>query len=293
MQALARAALFLTAGFAATAVVAQNIPAQPVRTVEVKPGIAVLYGVGGNVGVAYGDDGTLLVDDQFAPMVPGLQDAVAELGASPARFVVNTHWHWDHAAGNALFGAAGATILAHESVRDRIAAGGSVMGIVSEPGVPEALPVVTYQQSVTLHLNGDSLDVMYVGGGHTDGDSVVFWREANVAHLGDMFMYEHGWPVIDVESGGNVLTFLAGLDFAIERLNDDTIVIPGHGELASKADVIAFRDMIAAGTHNIAALKEQGLTLEEAVAAKPVEGLSPGNVYVQDDAFVEAVWMSL
>ena len=294
MRSTLRAAIFIGGAVAASAVAAQQgPPAAPVRTVEVKPGLAVLYGTGGNVGVAYGPDGTLLVDDQFAPMVPGLQAAVAGLGASPARFVVNTHWHWDHAAGNALFGAAGATIVAHESVRGRIARGGTVMGIPSDPGAPEALPVLTFQQGMSFHLNGDTLDVMYLGGGHTDGDAVVFWREKNVVHMGDLFMKEQGWPFVDVASGGNVEHLLVSLAQVIARIDDATVVIPGHGELADKADLIAFRTMVATGVDRIRALKEAGRTLEEALAAKPVAGLSGRATYVPDDDFVTAVWASL
>ena len=166
----------------------QDMSDVEVRAVEIKPGVAVLYGNGGNIGVSYGEDGTILVDDQFAPLTGKIQAAVAGLGASPTRFLINTHWHFDHAGGNEPFGKAGAIIVAQTSVRDRLAAGGTVLGNATPAAPKEALPIVTYDHGMTFHLNGDTIDVLHTGGGHTDGDSVVYWRKANVLHTGDMMM---------------------------------------------------------------------------------------------------------
>lgn len=294
MQRLAIHASLVGLGCLALAAQAQqNAPPAEVTVQEVAPGIAVLFGNGGNVGVSYGADGTLLIDDQFEPIASGLQAAVAGLGAEPARFVVNTHWHWDHAGANAIFGAAGATIVAHDSVRGRIAEGGTVMGIVSEPGAPEALPVITYDQGISFHMNGDTIDVLFLGGGHTDGDSVVFWRDANVVHMGDMFMRDLGWPFVDVDSGGDIDNLLASLEQVLSRIDDETVVIPGHGDLARRADLLAFHEMVSNGAAKVATLKRQGLTLEQALAEKPVEGLSNGEGFVPDDDFVRAVWASV
>ena len=206
-------ATLLTAGAAGAAAFAQqDMSAVQIRAVEIRPGVSVLFGSGGNIGVSHGADGTLIVDDQFAPLVPKIQAAIAGLGASPVKYLVNTHWHFDHAGGNEPFGRAGAIIVAQTRVRDRLAAGGLVAGNTSPPAPKEALPVVTYDHGMTFHLNGDTIDVVHTGGGHTDGDSVIYWRKANVLHTGDMMMKGAGFPFVDLSSGGNVQHLIVSLD---------------------------------------------------------------------------------
>ena len=272
----------------------QDMSEVEIRAVQIKPGVAVLYGNGGNIGVSYGDDGTILVDDQFAPLTEKIQAAVAGLGASPTRFLINTHWHFDHAGGNENFGRAGALIFAHDNVRVRLAAGGTVVGNFSPPAPPEALPVVTYGDGVTFHVNGDEVEALFVGGGHTDGDSVIFWRKANVVHMGDMIMHNAGFPFIDLSSGGNVEHLLTSLARVIAMIDDETVIIPGHGELARRNDLIAFRAMVATAVERVRALKEGGSTLEAAKAARPLAGLNNvSSGFISDDQFVEAIWGSL
>ncbi len=295
MRKIARVALFAGAALGATAVWAQaDMSEVEITTVEIKPGVAVLFGNGGNIGVSHGPDGTMLVDDQFAELSGKIQQAVADLGATPTRFLVNTHYHFDHAGGNENFGNAGATIVAHDNVRRRLAEGATVMGNVSPPAPESALPVVTYDKGLTFHLNGDVIDVMFLGGGHTDGDSVIRWRNANVVHMGDMFMHNAGWPFIDVDSGGNVEHLLNSLGQVIAMTDPETVIIPGHGQIATRSDLMAFRAMIENGVSRVKGLKDAGATLEEAVAAKPVEGLRNNqNGFIADDDFVRAVWASL
>lgn len=281
----------------AGAAIAQQQPdwdAIEVTATEIRPGVAVLFGNGGNIGVSHGPDGTLIVDDQFAPLVPKIQAAIAGLGASPVKFLVNTHWHFDHAGGNEPFGKAGAIIVAQTRVRDRLAAGGTVAGNTTPPGPKEALPVVTYDRGVTFHLNGDTIDVFHTGGGHTDGDSVVYWRKANVLHTGDMMMNRADFPFIDLSSGGNVRHLIVSLDQLIALTNADTVIIPGHGPLARQADLIAWRTQIATAVERVEALKAAGQTLEQAKAAKPLTSLvrNPGG-FINEDAFVESIWGSL
>lgn len=271
----------------------QDMSEVEIRAVPIKPGVAVLYGNGGNIGVSYGADGTILVDDQFAPLTEKIQAAVAGLGASPTRFLINTHWHFDHAGGNENFGKAGALIFAHDNVRLRLAAGGTVMGNTTAPAPPEALPVVTYGEGVTFHVNGDEVEALFVGGGHTDGDSVIFWRKANVVHMGDMFMRGVGFPFIDIASGGNVEHLLNSLARVIAMTDDETVIIPGHGELATRSDLIAFRAMVATAVDRVKALKDAGRTLDQARAAKPLEGVRNADGLISDDQFVEAIWASL
>ena len=282
---------------AAGAAIAQQQPdwnAIQITATEIRPGVAVLFGNGGNIGVSYGEDGTFIVDDQFAPLAPKIQAAIAGLGASPVKYLVNTHWHFDHAGGNEPFGNAGAIIVAQSRVRDRLAAGGTVAGNNSPPAPKAALPVVTYDRGVTFHINGDTLDVLHTGGGHTDGDSVIYWRKANVLHTGDMMMHRSGFPFVDLSSGGNVRHLLVSIDQMIAMTDANTVVIPGHGPLATRADLIAWRAMIATAVERVEALKSAGRTLDQIKAAKPLAGLSNApNGFVSDDAFVEAIWGSL
>ena len=259
---------------------------------ELAPGIAVLFGSGGNIGVSYGEDGTILIDDQFAPLSEKIEAAVAGLGASPAAFVVNTNWHFDHTGGNENFGKAGALIFAHHNVRARMAVGSE--GRFKVPPAPEvALPVVTYEQGVRFHRNGDTIDVMFVGGGHTDGDSVVFWREDNVVHMGDLYFNIPGYPFVDVESGGSVLHAMTSLDAVIRMIDDDTQVIPGHGPMSDKAGLVAYRAMIGQAVDLVRGLKDGGATLEAAVAAKPLAGFDRGEGFIDADGFVTAIYQSL
>ncbi len=273
---------------------AQDMSEVEITAVEIRPGVAVLFGQGGNIGVSYGADGTILIDDQFAPLTEKIQQAVADLGANPVQYVVNTHWHFDHAGGNENFGNAGATIVAQENVRVRLLNGGTVLGNATPPAPTAALPVVTYDQGMTLHANGDAIDLMYLGGGHTDGDTVVFWRQANVVHMGDMMMHAVGWPFVDTDSGGNVEHLLTSLARVIAMTDEETVVIPGHGALADRAALVAWHAMIADATARVRALRDGGSTLEAAVAAHPVAGLSNAALgFISDDAFVTSVWRSL
>ena len=266
-----------------------QVTAQPIR-----PGVAVLFGNGGNIGVSYGVDGTLIVDDQFAPLTQKIQGAIGGLGATPVKFLVNTHWHFDHAGGNENFGKAGALIVAQTRVRDRLAAGGTVAGNASAPAPKEALPVITYDHSVSFHLNGDTIDVIHTGGGHTDGDSVVYWREANVLHTGDLMMKNSGFPFVDLSSGGNVEHLLVSLDQLIAMTNSDTVIIPGHGPLATRGDLIAWRGMIATAVDRVRTIKGAGRTLEQAKAAKPLAGLADTTkAFFPEEQFVESIWGSL
>lgn len=293
MRKPAIAAAILAAVSCAPVAAQQDMSNVEIRAVEIRPGVAVLFGNGGNIGVSHGEDGTILVDDQFAPLTAKIQAAVAGLGAMPTRFLINTHWHFDHAGGNENFGKAGALIFAHDNVRVRLAEGGTVVGNETPPAPPAALPVVTYGEGVTFHVNGDQVEALFIGGGHTDGDSVIVWRQANVVHMGDMFMHNLGFPFIDISSGGNVEHLLNSLARVIAMTDDRTVFIPGHGELATRSDLIAYRTMIATAVDRVKALKVAGRSLDQAKMAKPLEGLRNAQGFILDDQFVEAIWGSL
>lgn len=257
-----------------------------IRAEEIAPGVAVLFGAGGNIAVSYGEDATVMIDDQFAPLSAKIEKAVADLGATPVKYVVNTHWHFDHTGGNENFGKTGATIFAHDNVRVRMAGG-------DKPSPRVALPVVTYDKGLRLHLNSDTMNLMFLGGGHTDGDSVVIWEEKNIVHMGDLYFKISGFPFVDVNSGGSVVNALASLDMVIDMIDDETKVIPGHGPMSNKAELIAYRAMMADAVARVTALQQQGVTLEQAVAAKPLAGIERGEGFIGPDAFVTAIWKSI
>ncbi|WP_432200459.1 MBL fold metallo-hydrolase [Erythrobacter sp. W53] len=287
------AATTLAMSLSAPAAAQRNFDDVQITTQEIAPGIAVLFGAGGNIGVSHGEDGTVLIDDQFAPLTGKIQAAIAELGATPVQYLINTHWHFDHTGGNENFGKAGATIFAHDNVRVRMAAGGSAAGNPTPPAPKIALPVVTFEQGVTLHVNGDTLNVISTGGGHTDGDSVVHWVDANVVHMGDLYFKIPGYPFIDTNSGGNAINAMNTLDSVIRMIDDETKVIPGHGPMSNKAELVAYRAMIGQVVDLVKALREQGMSKDEAIAAKPLADFNRGEGFIGPDAFVGAVYDSL
>lgn len=276
------------------AIAQQNFDQVQIRTEVVKPGIAVLFGAGGNIGVSHGPDGTILIDDQYAPLTPKIVAAVAALGAKPVKFLVNTHWHGDHTGGNENFGNAGAVILAQDHVRDRMATpqvrGARTIG----PSPAAALPVITYHDGARIHLNGDVVRMMHVAHAHTDGDSIVFWEKANVVHMGDTYFNRVTLPFIDLASGGSAKGLLAGIDRVLALINDDTVVIPGHGPLARKRDLAAYRAMLADVIAKVESGRAAGQTLDQIVASKPAaayETNPPG--FISGDAFVTTIYRSL
>ncbi|TRD09860.1 MBL fold metallo-hydrolase [Erythrobacter insulae] len=264
-----------------------------IKTEQVAPGVAVLYGAGGNIGLSFGDDATVLIDDQFAPLSGKIEAAVAGIGATPVKYVVNTHWHGDHTGGNEHFGKTGATIFAHDNVRVRMSTEQTRGTRVTAPSPKEALPVVTYAQGMRFHLNGDTINLMFLGGGHTDGDSVVIWEEKNVIHMGDLYFKIPGYPFIDVASGGDVYNAMRSLDLVIAMIDDETKVIPGHGTMSNKPELIAYRAMIGEAVSRVETLHSEGKSLEETVAAKPLAGFDRGEGFVSADAFVGAIWNSI
>jgi len=244
-------------------------PDTTIRTEQVAPGIYVLYGQGGNIGVSAGADGVFLIDDQYAFMTPSVVAALRELKAEPPRFVLNTHWHSDHTGGNENHAKGGALIVAHDQVRARMSTDQFLSFVQSAvPASPAgALPVVTFNDAVTFYLNGDEIHGTYVPHAHTDGDVIVHFRKANVIHAGDLFF--RFYPFIDISSRGSVSGLLAGVDRILGMADDNTRIIPGHGPLANRADLAAYREMLAVTSGRIRDLIVAGKTVDEVVAAAP------------------------
>ncbi|GAC1299346.1 MAG: MBL fold metallo-hydrolase [Myxococcales bacterium] len=225
------AASFAAAALAvATPAAAQSPDFSKVRikAAKVAGNIYVLTGAGGNIAVSVGDDGVVMVDDQFAPLAPRIKRAIAALTKKPIRFVLNTHWHGDHTGGNLSFERGGATLIAHENVRKRMATGAKGGIAKADPAPRDALPVVTFDESATVHLNGEEIRAVHVPRGHTDGDSIVFFTKSNVVHLGDDF-FSIGFPFVDLDSGGSVKGVIEVLGKLLPTLPADVKVIPGHG----------------------------------------------------------------
>jgi glyoxylase-like metal-dependent hydrolase (beta-lactamase superfamily II) len=211
-----------------------------------------------------------LIDDQFAPLTAKIKAAIARLTKKPVRFVLNTHWHFDHTGGNENLGKAGALIVAHENVRRRMSAEGLIgfLGMKIPPSPKPALPVVTFTQDVTFHINGDEVAAYHVPKAHTDGDAIVHFRKSNVVHMGDTF-FNRLYPFIDTSSGGTVDGMIAAADRVLGIVGDQTKIIPGHGPLASKADLKAYRDMLATVSERVRNQIKAGKKLDEVIASKP------------------------
>lgn len=269
----------------------QDLSKVEIKSEQLAPSVAVLFGAGGNIGVSYGEDGTILIDDQFAPLTAKIQTAVAALAAQPVKFLVNTHWHFDHSGGNENLGKAGAVIMAHDNVRVRMASDQKTGfgDIKASPKV--ALPVITYADGLKLHLNGEEVRVIHMPAAHTDGDSIIHWTKSNVIHMGDLFFFRMTYPFVDGGSGGNVRGIVAAADKALAIANDQTKIIPGHGPVATKADLKGYRDMVAGIIAKVEAGIKAGRTLEQIKASRPADGYGvAADGFITADRFVETVY---
>lgn len=273
-----RAALLLGLAAPAASLGAQAaFDSVQIRATELARGVHMLTGAGGNMGLSVGEDAVFLVDDQYAPLTPRILAAIARITPKPVRFVVNTHWHFDHTGGNEHVGAAGALIVAHDNVRRRMSTGGFIEALnrTEPPSSRAALPVVTFAQGVTFHLNGDSLVVTHVPQAHTDGDALVHFTKANVLHAGDTFL-SAGLPFVDLSSGGSIDGVIATAERIIAMTNDQTKVIPGHGPLADRARVRAYRDMLVALRERMRREVGAGRSLEEVIGMRITEAYREG-----------------
>ena len=229
-----------------------------VKATAIKGSVHMLTGAGGNIGVSAGEDGVLIIDDQFAPLAEKIAAQLGELGSDKPKYVINTHYHGDHTGSNAFFHThKGATILAHENVRVRLAN--------DEKIKPEALPTITYEDGIKIYFNGETLHVMHLAVGHTDGDSVVWFEQPNVMHTGDLF-FNGRFPYIDQGAGGNVVGYMDSVKQLLTKINDETVIIPGHGDISNKQEYSAFLAMISETFDYVKALKQDGKTLDEVKA---------------------------
>ena len=265
-----------------------------ITTQEVVPGIYMLKGAGGNIGLSVGDDGAFLIDDQFAPLSDKIIAAIKTITDQPIEFVLNTHHHGDHTGGNEAFGKGGAYIVAHDNVRTRLASGSSIPGRESPPVAPDALPVITFSQSVTFHQNGHELHIFHPENAHTDGDAIVFFKDVNVIHMGDVF-FATRYPFIDTNSGGSIQGYIAALDSVVALSDEDTKIIPGHGDLSGKADVANLSATLKEISSRVEKLIKDGLDEEAVVAQKPLADLDEkwGGGFISGERMTRSVYKSL
>lgn len=263
-----------------------------IRTTRLGESTYMLTGAGGNMGLSVGEDAVFLIDDQFAPLTGRINAAIAKITPKPVRFVLNTHWHFDHTGGNENYGKAGTLIVAHENVRKRMSTEQFIesmkMSVPASPGA--ALPMVTFTDGVSFHINGEEIRAMHVARAHTDGDAIVHFLKSDVIHMGDVFFNEM-YPFIDLSSGGGVRGTLAACDKVLAIAGPRTQVIPGHGPLTDRAGLQAYRDMLAGVVSRVEALVREGRTVEQIVAAKPTAPFDDkwGKGFIKPDRFAETV----
>ncbi len=243
---------------------AQNFDTVKIRPQRVTDNIYMLTGSGGNIGLLLGSDGVLMIDDQYAPLSQKISDAIKSLAKNNLRFVVNTHVHGDHSGGNENFKKQGATLVAHEQVRVRMMTEqfNKRFNRTTPPRDKDAWPQITFNTNMNFHVNGEDVDLIHLGKGHTDGDLIVHFKKANVFHAGDAFV-RYGYPFIDLSSGGTVNGFIKTLDKFLLLLDENSKVIPGHGALATKADVKLLRDQLADIRDQVAAAIKKGTKMED------------------------------
>jgi glyoxylase-like metal-dependent hydrolase (beta-lactamase superfamily II) len=272
---------FAVIGFAAFggAASAQETPPAAVRTETIAADVHVLYGAGGgqaagNVLALFGADGVVVIDTGYPQFVPKYREAVAALGGGPIRYAINTHWHDDHSEGNKLLGPDGTLIVAHANSRDMLTRDNKinvVRTILDQPAFPPAaLPVVTFEDRLELYLNGERLELVHVAPAHTAGDAVVILRNHNIAHTGDVFL-PTAYPFSDVDNGGSFDGEIEFVTRLLEEFDRETVIVPGHGGIASYDDVVAYVDMLKTVRGRVAELVASGATLEQVVAAEPTK----------------------
>lgn len=267
-----------------------------IDTQHVKGNIYMLKGQGGNIGISTGKDGLFMIDDQYAPLSEKIKAVMKEISASPIKFLINTHWHGDHVGGNQYFAHTGAIIVAHKNVRKRMSSEQLIKlfnkKVKASPD--SALPVITFADEIEFHINGEIAQVIHMPHAHTDGDSIIWFKDSNVIHMGDLY-FAGTFPFIDLSSGGSIDGVISAIDWVLENANRDTRLIPGHGPLSTMEDLLAYRNMLIDAREQVRlAIKGRG-DLETIKGEKVLKHLVAkwGNGFIKQDAFVEIIFESI
>ncbi|HEY6968065.1 MAG TPA: MBL fold metallo-hydrolase [Candidatus Angelobacter sp.] len=264
-----------------------------IKVQKVSGTVYMLEGLGGNIGASVGDDGIVIVDDEFLPLADKIEAALKGISDKPVKFVLNTHWHGDHTGGNPHFGEK-APIIAQENVRKRLASGGTTKFGVTPPAPKAALPVITFEDKVSVHLNGEDIRAIHIPQGHTDGDSVIFFTQSNVVHMGDDFFNGGIFPFIDIASGGSVQGMIAGDEKVLAETPDDVKFIPGHGPLGNRDDLRKFITMLKETSAAVEAGIKKKKTLDQLKKEKVLAKWdSWGQSFIKTDVFIEILYDSL
>jgi len=267
----------------------QDFSKVEIKATKVAGTVYMLEGAGGNIGVCAGEDGIVIVDDQFAPLASKIREALKGISDKPLKFVINTHFHGDHTGGNAEFGKE-ATIIAHENVRKRLSEGSSTGSAADKPSPKEALPIITFNERASVNVNGEEIRAIHFPHGHTDGDSVIIFTKANVVHMGDDFV-TYGYPFIDTKSGGSVSGLIAGVEKVLNMIPADAKIIPGHGPLSTTDDMRKYAEMMKETRALVADAVKQGKTVqqmkEEHLLAKYQE---KGKGFIKEDAWLNLLY---
>lgn len=267
-----------------------------IQTKKIKNGIYMLIGRGGNIGVSSGKEGVFMIDDQYAPLTEKILAAVSTISDEPIRFVINTHWHQDHTDGNENMGEAGAIIVAHENVRKRLSSEqfSEFFNRKLPPSPEKALPVITFTRDVKFHLNDEEIQVFHLSNAHTDGDIIIYFPNSNVIHTGDIY-FEGLYPFIDLSAGGSLNGMIEAVGQILPMINDDTLVIPGHGPLSNKSKLEAYHKMLIVIRDRISRQIRNGKSLEEVIASQPTQEFDEvwGKTFLKPEQFVGIAYKSL
>jgi cyclase len=265
-----------------------------IKATKVAGNVYMLQGAGGNIGVSVGDDGLLIVDDQYAPLADKIKAALKGIADKKLRFILNTHWHQDHTGSNAIFGTE-ATIIAHDNVRKRLSTDqrSEVFNSTTPASPKEALPIITFNQSLTVHFNGEEIRAIHFPQGHTDGDSVIFFSSSNVVHLGDDF-FAGRFPFVDLESGGTVEGLVRNIGELIGKIPPGAKLIPGHGPISTLDDLKSYHRMLQQTTEIVRGKIAAGKTLDQIKSeGLPAEWAPWGTGFIKTDRWVETIYKSL
>ena len=264
-----------------------------IKTINVNNGIYMLVGKGGNIGLSVGEDGVFMIDDQFAPLSAKIKSAIAKLSNKPVKFMINTHWHYDHTGGNKSLGEDGAILVSHENVRKRLSKDSFIKAFnKTVPASPKvALPIVTFKENINFYFNDEEIEVLHQANAHTDGDSIIFFKNSNVIHTGDVY-FNGFYPFIDESSDGDIKGVIKSVNYILSRINDKTKIIPGHGKLSNKKELIYYRDTLVEIEKRLSKLINEGKSVEEVLALKPLKDIDKklGGGFLNPENFLKITY---